>query len=117
MLDSVKPLIYNRLNLMTKEGGMGTLKPRDRYPVEHPPKGVQKRNSFWVDHYHRLEAQCECDLPAGSEWTRPYDCLMWDAEFYAGETEDSMPEGGTLIRAARRIYAKLSAPDSDRTLR
>jgi hypothetical protein len=105
-------------------------KPRDRYPVENPPKGVQKRNSFWVDHYHRLEAQCECDLPAGSEskirgplrdsdsrWTRPYDCLMWDAEFYAGETEDSMPGAGTLIRAARRIYAKLSAPDSDRTLR
>jgi len=82
-----------------------------------PPKGVQERNSFWIDHYHRMDEQCGCDLPADSGWTRPYDCLMWDAEYYAGCTEYDMPGYGSLIRAARRIYARLSAPDSDRTLR
>ena len=89
-----------------------------------PPKGIQERNSFWVDHCGRMEVQCGCDLiktdyidPADSGWTRPYDCLMWDAEYYAGCTEYDMPESGSLIRAARRIHAKLSAPESDRTLR
>ena len=83
-----------------------------------PPKGIQARNSFWVDHVERMEAHCGCDLNTPDDsGARPYDCLESDAELYAGEDEWSMPGGGSLIRAARRIHAKLSAPDSDRTIR
>ena len=83
-----------------------------------PPKGIQTRNKFWGDHVERMEEHCGCNLNNPDDsWTRPYDCLESDAGYYAEETEWSMPGGGSLIRAARSIYARLSAPDSDRTLR
>jgi len=87
-----------------------------------PPRGIQERNQFWVDHTERMAELCCCNMVTtdqvdATDYSQPYDCLEWDAEYYAGCTEYDMPGYGSLIRSARSIVKKLSASDSDRTIR
>ena len=87
-----------------------------------PPRGIQKRNQFWNDHIERMAELCCCNMVTtdqvdSSDYARAYDCLVDDADFYAGETEYSMPGYGSVIRSARSIYKRLTAVDSDRTIR
>ena len=87
-----------------------------------PPRGIRASNMFWCDHVDRMAELCCCNMVTtdqvdSNDFDRPYDCLMNDAEFYAGDTEWSFPGGGSLIRSARSVYKRLIAEDSDRTIR